>query len=89
MCLRLSKKMAKNQSHLKIFLLKASLNTIPETNLFYIAKKCFSTVCQQTISHRGPAYWNCIPFDLKNKKQSVRSFTLNIYKYLLSNENNI
>ena len=37
----------------------------------FIPKKCFSTVCQQAISHRGPAYWKCIPFDLKNKKQSV------------------
>ena len=54
----------------------------------FIPKKCFSTVCQQAISHRGPAYWNCIPFDLKNKKQSVRSFTLEVYKYLLSNGNN-
>ena len=51
----------------------------------FISKKYFSTVCQQAISHRGPAYWNSIPFDLKNKKQSVRSFTLEVYKYLLSN----
>ena len=62
----------------------------------FISKKCSSTVCQQAIgiallciSHRGPAYWNCFPFDLRNKKQSVRSFTINVYKYLLSNENNI
>ena len=55
----------------------------------FIPKKCFSTICQQAISHRSPAYWNCIPFDLKNKKQSVRSFTLEVYKYLLSNGNNI
>ena len=51
--------------------------------------KCSSTVCQQAISHRDPAYWNCFPFDLRNKKQNVRSFTVNVYKYLLSNENNI
>ena len=76
--------MVKTQLHLKMFLLKINLNTIPETS----QKKCFSTVCQQAISHRGPAYWNCIPFDLK-KKQSVRSFTLEVYKYLLSNGNNI
>ena len=56
---------------------------------FFISKKCSSTVCQQAISHRGPACWNCIPFDLKNKKQSVQSFTLNVYKYLLCNDNNI
>ena len=55
----------------------------------FILKKFFSTVCQQAISHRGPAYWNCIPFDLKNKRQSVRSFTLEVYKYLLSNGSNI
>ena len=48
----------------------------------FIPKKCSSTVCQQAILHRGPAYWNCILFDLKNKKQSVRSFTLKVYKYL-------
>ena len=55
----------------------------------FILKKCFSTVCQQAISHRGPAYWDCIPFNLKNKKQKVRSFTLEVYKYLLNNGNNI
>ena len=55
----------------------------------FIPKKCSCTVCQQAISHLGPAYWNCIPFDLRNKKQSVRSFTLTVNKYLLSNENNI
>ena len=55
----------------------------------FISKKCFSTVCQQAISHRGPACWNCIPFDLRNKKQSVRSFSLNVYKYFLCNDNNI
>ena len=37
----------------------------------FIPKKCSSTVCQQTISHHGPAYWNWFPFDLRNKKQSV------------------
>ena len=45
----------------------------------FIPKKCFSTVCQQAISNRGPVYWNCIPFDLKNKKQSVRSRFINIF----------
>ena len=55
----------------------------------FISKKYFSTVCPQAISHVGPAYCNCIPFDLKSKKQSVRSFTLEVYKYLLSNGNNI
>ena len=55
----------------------------------FIPKKCSSTVCQQAISHCGLECWNCIPFDLRNKKQSVQSFTVNVYKYLLSNENNI
>ena len=55
----------------------------------FILKKCSSTVYQQAISHRGPVYWNYIPIDLKNKKQSVRSFTLEVYKYLLSNGNDI
>ena len=55
----------------------------------FIAKKCSSIVCQQAISHSGPAYWNCIPFKLRNKKQSIRSCTLNVYKYLSSIENNI
>ena len=48
----------------------------------FIPKKCSSTVCQQAISHRGLAYWNCFLFDLRNKKQSVRSFTVNVYKYV-------
>ena len=34
----------------------------------FISKKCSSAVCQQAISHRGPAYWNYTPSDLKNKK---------------------
>ena len=55
----------------------------------FIPKKCCSTVCQQAISHCGPAYSNCIPFGLRNKKQSVPSFTLEVYKYLLNNMNNI
>ena len=29
----------------------------------FFPKKCFSTVCQQAISHRGPTYRNCFPFD--------------------------
>ena len=55
----------------------------------FIPKKCSSTISQQAILQRGPAYSNCIPSELRNKKQSVRSFTVNVYKYLLSNENNI
>ena len=55
----------------------------------FTPKKCSSTVCQQAISHHSSACCNCIPFDLKNKKQSVRSFTVNAYKYLLSNVNDI
>ena len=55
----------------------------------FILKKSSSTVCQQAISHCGPAYWNCIPFNLRNKKQSVPSFIINVYNYLLSSENNI
>ena len=75
--------MVKTQLHLKVFLLKTNLNTYTRNKSIFIPKKCFSTICQQAISHRGPAYWNCIPFDLKNKKQSVQSFTLEVYKYLL------
>ena len=70
-----------------MFLLKMNLNT--RNKSIFIPKKCFTTVCRQAISHRGPAYWHCIPFDLKNKKQSAQSFTLEVYKYLLSNGNNI
>ena len=66
---------------------KSKYNT--RNKSIFIPKKCSSTVCQQAISHSGPAYWNCFPFDLRNKKQSVGSFTVNLYKYLLSNENNI
>ena len=39
------------------------------TKSIFIPKKCFSTVCQQAISHCGPTYWNCIPCDLKNKNK--------------------
>ena len=48
----------------------------------FIPKKRSSRVCQQAISYLGPVYWNCFPFDLRNKKPSVRSFTVNVYKYL-------
>ena len=81
--------MVKTQLHLKISLLKNKSKYNTRNKFIFISKKCSSTVCQQGISHRGPACWNCISFDLRNKKQSVRSFTVNVYKYLLSNENNI
>ena len=46
---------------------KSKYNT--RNKSIFVAKKCFSTVCQQAISQLGPAYWNCIPFDLRKKKQ--------------------
>ena len=49
--------------------LKTNLNTIPETILFLFQRNILSTVCQQAISHCGPAYSNCIPFDLRNKNK--------------------
>ena len=78
--------MVKTQLHLKMSLLKTNLNTILETSLSLFQRnvlaqyvsKLFHTVFQ----HIGIAF-------LKKKKQSVRSFTVNVYKYLLSNENNI
>ena len=81
-------KNGKNPSAFKDVFTKNESKYNTRNKSLFIPKKCFSTVCQQAISHRGPAYWNCIPFDLKNKKQSVRSFTLEVYKYLLSNGNN-
>ena len=81
-------KNGKNPSAFKDVFTKNESKYNTRNKSIFIPKKCFSTVCQQAISHRGPAYWNCIPFDLKNKKQSVRSFTLEVYKYLLSNGNN-
>ena len=63
--------MVKTQLRLKIYLLKTNLNTIPETNLSLFERAVLAHYCQQAILHRGPAYWNCIPFDLKNNKQSV------------------
>ena len=72
----------KNPSAFKDVFTKNESKYNTRNKSLFIPKKCFSTVCQQAISHRGPAYWNCIPFDLKNKKQSVRSFTLEVYKYI-------
>ena len=81
-------KNGKNPSAFKDVFTKNESKYNTRNKSIFIPKKCFSTVCQQAISHRGPAYWNCIPFDLKNKKQSVRFFTLEVYKYFLSNGNN-
>ena len=82
-------KNGKNPTAFKDIFTKNESKYNTKNKSIFIPKKYSSTVCQQAISHRGPAYWNCILFDLRNKKQSVQSFTVNVYKYLLSNENNI
>ena len=37
--------------------------------------------CQQSISYRGPMFWNKVPNSLKNKKQSLGSFCKNLHKF--------
>ena len=60
-------KNGKNPSAFKDVFTKNESKYNTRNKSIFIPKKCFSTVCQQAISHRGPAYWNCIPFDLKIK----------------------
>ena len=40
----------------------------------YVPKRCYSTICQQSIAHRAPATWIRIPSSLKEKKLSVSAF---------------
>ena len=66
--------------------LKINLNTIPETNLTLFQRDILVQFFQQYNSYRGPTYWNGVPFDLKNKKQSVWFLLLifiNIFKVMV------
>ena len=36
-------------------------------------KLYFNSLCQQSISYRGPMFWNKVPNSLKNIKQSLGS----------------
>ena len=83
------KKNGKNPITFKDIFTKNESKYNTRNQSIFIPKKFSSTVRQQAISYRDPGYWNCIPFDIKNKKQNVRSFTLKVYKYLLSNGNDI
>ena len=60
----LSKKNGKNPIAFKDIFTKNKSKYNTKNKFIFISKKCSSTVCQQAISHCGPAYWNCIPFDL-------------------------
>ena len=79
-------KNGKNSIAFENIFTKSECKCYTRNKSIFIPKKCSSTVCQQAIS---PAYWNGISLDLKNKKQRVRSFTFKVYKYLLSNGNDI
>ena len=60
-----------------IFIKNESKYNTRKKSIFF-PKRYFSKICQQAISYRDPAYCDNIPSELKNKKQSVRSFTLNV-----------
>ena len=79
-------KNGKNSIAFEDIFTKSECKCYTRNKSIFTPKKCSSTVCQQAISS---AYWNGISLDLKNKKQRVRSFSFKVYKYLLSNGNDI
>ena len=47
---------------------------------------CYSTkLNQQSISYRGPPIWNSLTVSIKDKKQSVKTFTKKLTNYLACN----
>ena len=51
----------------------------------YMPKFYSNTLCQQSISYRGPASWNNVSSLLKNKKLSIRSFSKKLHNFKCSN----
>ena len=47
----------------------------------YIPKLYFNSLCQQSISYRGPMIWNKVQSSLKKNKQSLGSFCKNFHKF--------
>ena len=47
----------------------------------YIPKLYFNSLCQQSISYRGPMFWNKVPNSLKKNNQSLGSFYKNLHKF--------
>lgn len=46
---------------------------------------CYTTLSQQSISHRGPAIWNKIPTDIKDDSKSLNTFKLKLLEFLKNN----
>ena len=59
---------------------KATSNHNIRNKSKYIPKLYFNSLCQQSISYRGPIFWNKVPNSLKNKKQSL-GFCKNLHKF--------
>ena len=51
----------------------------------YMPKLYCNTLCQQSISYRGPASWNKVSSSLKDKKQSIKSFSKKLHKFTCAN----
>ena len=60
---------------------KATSNYNTRNKSKYIPKLYFNSLCQQSISYRGPMFWHKVPNSLKNKKQSLGSFCKNLHKF--------
>ena len=60
---------------------KATSNYNTRNKSRYIPKLYFNYLCQQSISYRGPIFWNKIPNSLKKNNQSLGSFCKNLHKF--------
>ena len=53
---------------------KATSNYNIRNKSKYIPKLYFNSLCQQSISYRGPMFWNKVPSSLKKNNQSLGFF---------------
>lgn len=56
------------------------------SNSQIVVKQCTTKLSQQSISAIGPSVWNALNPNLKNTKQTTKSFTKNLTNYLLSQQ---
>ena len=60
---------------------KVTSNYNTQNKSKYIPKFYFNSLSQQSISYRGPMFWNKVPSSLKKNKQSLVSFCKNLHKF--------
>ena len=60
---------------------KATSNYNTRNKSKYIPKLYFNSLCQHSISYRGPMFWNKVPNSLKKKQSKFGSFCKNLHKF--------